>query len=279
MRATATLIFVATGCFALASPAMAGVLSFGGYQFSTVGSTDLDTDGSINLQYHGNSLGGGTGTAFIDDQFNIQGNPAFSIFFEFSITNVYAGGADGLVFVMHDSPDGISDVGGGGGFLGYYERPSPYYNDGITNSIAVEFDTFYNGYSFGDPSNNHVALATNANTTALASASPAFDLNNSQRRFAWIDYDGTTLDVSLSTTSVKPGTALISQSMDLASTIGSNSAFIGFTSSTGGSTSKHRIHDLEISLSLAQSSGTVPEPSSSLIFAGMLLGCIRRRSR
>lgn len=58
------------------------------------------------------------------------------------------GGADGIVFVMHDQPVAIGLTGGG---MGY---------QGINNSVAVEFDTWQNGNK-GDPFQDHVAVVSN----------------------------------------------------------------------------------------------------------------------
>ena len=67
--------------------------------------------------------------------------------------------ADGFAFVIQNSPAGIGALGttGMGGFLGY---------QGLTNSLAIEFDTFQNDW---DPNANHVAIQSNyagANTAS-----------------------------------------------------------------------------------------------------------------
>src|ERR1051326_4999666 len=53
---------------------------------------------------------------------------------------------DGIAFVIQNSE--LSALGEFGGFLGY---------TGIPNSLAVEFDTFFNA-SLSDPNNNHVGV-------------------------------------------------------------------------------------------------------------------------
>lgn len=78
------------------------------------------------------------------------------------------GGADGIVFVMHDQPVAIGVTGGG---MGY---------QGINNSIGVEFDTWQNNNK-GDPVQDHVAVISNGNndhTAATNLAGPVSILPN-----------------------------------------------------------------------------------------------------
>ena len=57
-------------------------------------------------------------------------------------------GADGIVFILAPDPESL---GGGGGGMGY---------GGISPSIAVEFDTYYNSNA-NDPLNDHMAITSN----------------------------------------------------------------------------------------------------------------------
>ncbi|HUR30878.1 MAG TPA: L-type lectin-domain containing protein, partial [Saprospiraceae bacterium] len=57
-------------------------------------------------------------------------------------------GADGIVFILTPNP---ASIGGGGGGIGYV---------GITPSIGVEFDTYYNNTYF-DLVNDHMAITAN----------------------------------------------------------------------------------------------------------------------
>ena len=88
----------------------------------------------------------------------------FTTVFQFQITHsVGSGPADGFAFLIQNSTNfdcgdcetgPTNALGGPGGDLGYgsqpYEELSP-----IDNSIAIEFDTYQNGW---DPNNNHVAV-------------------------------------------------------------------------------------------------------------------------
>src|ERR1039458_8159774 len=77
-----------------------------------------------------------------------ESGAAYSTTVEFQFTNT--GGidpADGITFVLAQSPTGLGIGGGGLGYLG------------VNNSVAIEFDTYENGGV--DSSSNHVAIDTN----------------------------------------------------------------------------------------------------------------------
>ena len=160
----------------------------------------------------------------------------FSTNFQFRITNPggvtdLSGekGADGFVFVIQPVS---SSHGGSGGGLGYA---------GITPSIGVEFDTFQNGF---DPDTNHIGIDTNGNVDTNSQGSFIFipqrfdsgDLYN-----AWIDYDGTTLKVFFSQTSIKPVTPALTKVINIPAIIGTINAFVGFTAGTGAAFGNHDI--------------------------------------
>ena len=77
----------------------------------------------------------------------------FGFFFEFDL---YMGdkdeGADGLSFVIHDSPAGFAAFGREGSGLGY---------DGVRPSVAIEFDTYYNGFPLRDIPEDHTSITGN----------------------------------------------------------------------------------------------------------------------
>ncbi len=56
------------------------------------------------------------------------------------------GGADGISFILHNSPLGNGATGAPGVGLGVY---------GIQNGIAIEYDTFNNGVTAGDIATDH----------------------------------------------------------------------------------------------------------------------------
>lgn len=176
-----------------------------------------------------------TGSAFINQAFQVDSDTNFSTQFQFQITGGQGtDGADGFTLVLQNSTSGANALGGLGGSLGYA---------GIANSIAIEFDTYDNGAI--DINNNHLSILRNGSVdTALASVNAPFDLNNGNPLTAWVDYDGDTdlLRVYLSDTDVQPVDAVLSTNIDLAGTLG-NQAFVGFTAGTGGRTNDQDILD------------------------------------
>jgi glucose/arabinose dehydrogenase len=204
---------------------------FAGFTYNTfTNAAGLTTNGnaskagaSLQLTPDANNQ---AGSAFYDQGFQIDGNSSFSTQFQFRLSGGNGtSGADGFAFVFHNDNRGASALGAFGGNVGY---------SNINNSFAIEFDTYKNGA--GDPDANHLSLLRNGNVnTAVSNALTGIDLNSGAPMNAWIDYDGATnqLNVYLSTTTTKPPTATLTQTIDLAATLG-NRAFFGFTGGTGG---------------------------------------------
>lgn len=59
----------------------------------------------------------------------------------------------------------------------------------------------------------------------------------------WVDYDGTNLNVAIADDSTTRPANLISYPIDLAGTLGSNTAYVGFTAGTGSGYQDHYILD------------------------------------
>lgn len=205
----------------------------------------------------------------------------FSTFFKFRITNPggtifdcnQKSGADGLVFAAQAVS---SSVGGLGQGIGY---------DGIAKSVGVEFDTWCNQAN-NDPSSNHIGIdlngSVNHGTGSPNTVNVATDFDDGNVWFAWIDYNGTTMDVRANQTGVRSATPLLSRDFDLTALMGQPNAYIGFTSGTGADWGNHDILSWEYRDSFnpiqGPGDGTVPEPGSlALLGLGFLgLAAIRR---
>jgi hypothetical protein len=176
------------------------------------------------------AITGQRGSAFATAQQDVG---AFCTFFQFQITNAggasdsFGAGADGITFTIQDT--GTTALGGNGGNIGY----SP-----ITPSVAVEFDTWNNG-PVDDGNSNHVGINLNGSiaSVVLSPVAPRFDDGNIW--YAWIDYDGETLEVRVNQSGVRPISADLSYAIDIPTTIGANFAYVGFTSGTGSAYGDH----------------------------------------
>jgi hypothetical protein len=171
-----------------------------------------------------------TSSAWYVNQVNVQ---SFTNDFTFQIANA---GADGLTFAIQNN--GLSALGYIGGGLGYGSA-TPGGPQGIPNSIAVKFD-FYNNAGEGS---NSTGLYTNGASPTI----PAVDMSGAGINLASGDtfsvhmtYDGTTLTMTI-TDGVTNATFTTSWTINIAQTIGSNTAWVGFTGGSGGQSSSQKI--------------------------------------
>ena len=188
------------------------------------------------------------GSVFYDEPIQVNDETSFSTQFQFQIGGG-TDGADGFTFMLQNNLSGDLALGSAGGGLGYR---------GIANSLAIEFDTFKGQEDLND---NHLSVLLNGNTNnAIATINSPFDLNSGQALAAWIDYDGSTdlLEIFLSDSNIRPESATLSTTIDLADVVG-NRARIGFSAATGG---RHNSHDI-LNWSFASSDGLAPEGNFS----------------
>jgi hypothetical protein len=267
-------------------------------QLTMVGSTStaVTSDGTVLriIPAAGNQAGAAYSTAPV----TLGSGATFSTQFQFRFTGT--GGvdpADGITFVLAASPGGLGTAGYG---MGY---------EGVGNSIAIELDTYNNGIPGGslgyfpaEPnSSNHVALDVNGVLTnsfatdvygngscGFAGGTPpqspnnvAGCMSNGNLWTATISYDGSQLNVSLR----DPGmgttfNALTGVPLDLASILGTNTAYVGFTGSSGAGWENEDIVNWRFSNTAVLPAA--PEPAS---WAMMLGGfgatglALRRRRR
>lgn len=264
------------------SPAMAADLSFGdftgaGASLSINGNAAVAADAANRQVLRLTPAAEGqAGSAFSQTPILLTSDYAFSTRFTFNINgNGGIAPADGLVFVIQPNS---SSVGTGGSGIGIA---------GIANSFGVEFDTFP---AFGnDLSEDHVGIDvgtdmdSNGDLTSRAQAGVGNGyLSSGQDLTAWIDYDGTTVEVRLGSASTpRPIAALLSYDIDLAGIVGGGDAFVGFTSATGSGYSNHDIVNWTFRDSFDPIASDAPEPSTwaMLILGFGLVGATLRRGR
>ena len=268
-----------------------------GLTFQGSAAATTSTDGQV-LRVVG-VQNSGAGAAYRTSPVALGANATFSTQFDFRLTS--PGGvdpADGFTFVLAASPTGLGDGGSG---LGYA---------GVANSVAIEFDTYNNGNpnSFGfsplEPnSSNHVAVdqggvltnsfATNVYGNAscgFANGTPAQNpytatgcMSNGDRWTATITYNGSLLNVSLfDPTEGTTFSALSNVPLNIAAALGTNTAYVGFTGSTGLGFENEDILSWRFSNTATLPTSGVPETGTwAMMILGM--GCVgfvmRRREK
>ncbi len=149
-------------------------------------------------------------------------------------------GADGLGFVLHNSPDGTNAIGAVGGGLSFA---------GIQDGLAIEFDTWNNPsekiISGGDDIvNDHTGFVD----TDGAFGSTPFDLGNiedGQWHSVEVIWDASTQTLSYSFDGQQVGVLTGDISADYLG--GSDFAHFGFTAATGGSINEHKVQVTAVS--------------------------------
>ena len=159
---------------------------------------------------------------------------SFSTYFRFRISAagglVFDPGADGLALVIQPVTSSLGTSGQG---IGY---------GGIRPSVAVEFDTYQNGDN-NDPDSNHVGITLNGDSNhgpgAPFTVGIPERLDDGAMHHAWVDYDGSRMEVRLARTANRPSAPNLTRQVNLRQVLGSNEAFLGFTSATGSSWGDH----------------------------------------
>lgn len=154
---------------------------------------------------------------------------AFTTDFSFQLTNP---SADGITFVLQNV--GTSALGVSGGGLGYGSGTT-----GIKSSIAVKFDLFSN--SGEGSSSTGLYLNGAAPTVPAINLGGGVWLHNGHVFNVHMVYDGTTLSMTITDASVPSDTFTTSWNVNIPGTIGSTTAFAGFTGATGGLTATQDI--------------------------------------
>ncbi len=168
----------------------------------------------------------------------------FETIFNFEITNqtsISLGeGADGIAFLIQN--DNSSAIGDYGGAIGYGHHSNV---DGISNSIAIEFDTWQNPES-NDPNDNHISINTRGlspndqnHIYSFGSYILTNNISDDKVHTAKITYLNKYLKVFIDNLTMPLVT--IPLSLEDILNLDNGKAWIGFTSSTGLATENHDI--------------------------------------
>ena len=147
-------------------------------------------------------------------------------------------GADGIAFLMHNDPRGLSATGATGGGLGYADP------NGIRPSVAIEFDTWHNMDDPADIAADHTAVVYNGNIRNPAAPAKQIDPNspdieNNQCHTYKISWNPETKELKL----YFDGQLRISHTDDIVKNVfrGATEVYYGFTGSTGGNSNEQTI--------------------------------------
>jgi hypothetical protein len=170
---------------------------------------------------------GGAGeahAAWFTTPVNVQ---KFTTDFNFQLTSATA---DGFMFVIQNAPKGVNAIGGNGFALGYV---------GITKSVGTKFDIYSDSGESPDSTGFYINGANPTLPNADMSGS-GVDLHTGDVMHAHLTYDGTTLVLTITDTATNASFSN-STAINIPSTVGANTAYVGFTGSTGGFTAVQNI--------------------------------------
>ena len=172
-------------------------------------------------------------SAFVTTPINIQN---FTTDFSFQLTNP---SGDGMTFTIQAT--GPTALGPSGGGLGY-GPDTPGGPAGIGNSVAVKFDLYSNSGEGADSTGMYTEGAS-PTTPALDMTSSGVNLHSGDVFNVHMTYDGTTLKMTIVDAQIPTQTFSTSWAINIPTTVGGNTANVGFTAGTGGSTATQEILD------------------------------------
>ena len=227
MRFLLTLLLLVSS-FAIAQTTPC--FSFEENDFVLSGSATIIDDNTVRLtQASGNQSG------FVWSQNLVNFEQNFNLEAEIYLGSQNAG-ADGIAFVIQAISNNEGSLGGGIGYAG------------ISPSLAIEFDTWWNSGS--DPTqDDHVALIANGEPWEMSAHSAYIpyvsvsNLEDGQWHPILITWDGTDKILSLTL----DGVSIFSTTLDIPTLFfnGNPDLYWGFTAATGGANNLQQVRILE----------------------------------
>jgi hypothetical protein len=185
-------------------------------------------------------------SAFWTTPVNIQ---TFTTNFTFQLSSATA---DGFTFTIQNA--GVTALGAYGGGLGYGADPNNGPTASIGKSVAVKFDIYSNSGEGNDSTGVFTDGATPTNP-AVSLTSSGIILSSGDTIAAQLTYNGTTLTLNLTDT-VTNATFSQAFTVNIPSTVGANTAYVGFTGGTGGASAIQNIKTWSFTTSTTQTAAT-----------------------
>ena len=170
--------------------------------------------------------GGGAASAWYNTPVNIQ---KFTSNFSFQIPGGTNPTADGFAFVIQGGSS--SALGSPGGGLGYGPGAPGWTTAAIPNSVAVKFD-LYNNINEGSDSTGLYVDGASPTIPAVDMTSSGVNLHTTDVFNVQISYDGTNLTMTI-TDATTNATFTQAWPINIPTTVGGNTALVGFTGGTG----------------------------------------------
>jgi CubicO group peptidase (beta-lactamase class C family) len=178
-----------------------------------------------------NGGGGEAGSAFSSTPLDVT---QFATQFSFQLLNA---NADGFTFCIQGvGPTALGLTGGG---LGYGPQRAGG-TGGISNSVAIKFDLYSNQGEGNDSTGLFLNGAAPTNVGSVNLSNTGINLHSGHVFNATITYNGSVLNVTITDT-VTGASATQSYTVNIPSSVGGNTAYVGFTGGTGGLTADQRI--------------------------------------
>jgi hypothetical protein len=162
------------------------------------------------------------GSVFWNQPIGVQ---SFTTDFLFQLSSAQG---DGFAFTIQNV--GANALGASGSGLGYQN---------IAKSVAIKFD-FYNNAGEGTDSTGVYTNGAIPTVPAVDMSASGVVLRSGDSIQAHITYDGTTLSMTLLDL-VTNKTFVLSQAVNIPQIVGANTAYVGFTGSTGGLTASQKL--------------------------------------
>jgi hypothetical protein len=201
-----------------------------------------------NTNYQGSEAG----SAWFGVPVNVA---TFSTAFTIQFTNA---GANGLTFCIQNESQGNtyaanSIISGGPGSLGANQGGMGY--GGIMSSVALSFDLYTNPNSVGLYTNGAFPTGSQVGTGLSYASGHPFNVS--------LSYNGTTLAMTMTDTVTKASFSK-SWAINIPSTVGGSTAYVGFTGSTGGLVANQYVSSWTYATTTAVASLAVPAAPTNL---------------